>query len=431
MDELMLSNPVDVRGDRKRSGRPCIGGRGELWSQLLSLLLSGAANRTKNGLPGIPYAIRNTVQSLKVVWSLYAPAVTSGAAPADFLWLSTSATALVDAMTNDTTLSSAACSQHLYALADVARALGQRTSDAHVTAVQAPQALFTPALEEAYRLAGSRCCPTTLYPAPPVLRNYVSLPDVSRLLAFTLSTLEERARVGHTPELVRLLHWGTFVLTFLLPFAGEALPLDLLLKRERPGGVSVTAAAEDSPVPPPTPLTRPYIVDGLCVWRHAGGGEAPSYPAVSTEDGAYVVHLSRTLQAPVPRDGPAHKSLQWVLEQREGAAHGERLLPRRLTVDTVLRRLSTGAWSPVLKGRTLTGKLVLTAWTTDAFASVLSALDERLQALRLADADALDVLRLSVFPCTIQAVPPLHFPGDHVLASALLDTTGGMEVETS
>lgn len=396
MEDLMQQQPVDTRGERKRSGRPCVGGKGELWDGLLQVFLSESHARTKNGLPGVPYAIRNTIGHLKMVWSEYVPGVATGTAPTDFLWIATAADAVIDRITSDI-YATADCSKYLHALADAAAVLSKRSSSAHVTDIQAPQVLYPPELQAKYRAAAVAGCPRSLHPTPCTSFHYVHYMDLLRLqdAVRTMHNTE-----GLSPETARLVGWGNFVMTLLLPVQDGAAPLHMQM-----GG--------------------DCFLDELRVWKHdAAGMAAEGVPVIKVDrqgDTAMLVKGTFTYELSCV----ARKALQWVYEQRDGAVHMERLLPRRLTADTVLRRLSKGPLKGLLKGKLLTVKGITTTLTTYMLDDVLTMLDSRLKALQLADVDALDILTHGVYPSTVKGIPALFFPGDEVPASALV-VTGGL-----
>jgi hypothetical protein len=109
--------------------------------------------------------------------------------------------------------------------------------------------------------------------------------------------------------------------------------------------------------------------------------------------------------------------------QRDTAVHMERLLPRRLSVDVILRRLSKGPLKTSLKGKTLTGAAAHTAWTTHAFKDALDALDKSMDMYKLSAVDPISVVQRAVYPRIASAVPALLMAGDDVPASALVAST--------
>lgn len=415
MSDMLQAQPVATKEDRKRSGRPTVGGKGEAWDGLLHVFLSDGTVKTKNGLPGVPYSVRATLAALKTVWSDYAPGVTTGSAPTDWLWLATSADSIIAAITGDV-YATAESSKYLHALADVCAVLARRTSNAHVTDVQAPSVLYTPELQGKYRSAADAGSPMSLHASPCVLHHHVSFADWKRLhdavAALRAKHAEdgaaaEGAKEGYSPEAVRLLGWTDFVMGMLLPQAEGGAPLDV-------AHATLPSMQSDG-----------LLVDSLVVVK--AGEPLPAKGHFNT------VEFDRTAQKAVLTLGAGSASpvrvelsprcsaaLVWVMGQRENAAHMERLLPRRLSVDVILRRVSRGALKGGLKGKVLTGGAALTAWTTHAFAEALDAVDKAMERYSLAAVDPVTVLRRAVYPRIASAVPPLLLPGDDVPVSALV-----------
>lgn len=397
LESLLSAQPVDTRGERKRSGRPCVGGKGEVWDQLLQVFLHESHTRTKNGLPGVPYTIKNTLSALKSVWSDYVPDVTAGTAPTDFLWISTCADHLIHAITSDV-YATADSGKLLHALADAAAVLAKRTSVDHVTDVQAPQVLYPPELQAKYRAAAMAGSPMQLHPSPCTLYHYVRFSDMHRIMQ---TVQEMRKDSTLSPEAARLLGWGQFVLTLLLPMQGGAAPLDVQMG-----------------------LEEGSCIDSLRVWKDKQAAQMDKeLPLIDlnrqTKEGYVLLGGASYGLSPEAVD-----AFEWVYSQREGAMHMERLLPRRLSADVILRRLSKGPLKPLLKGKLLTVKAMRTAWTTHAFHDVLQALDARLEAMNLHCVDPLTTLSRAVLPRTLASLPTLYFPGDDVPASALV--VGGL-----
>jgi len=410
MADMLQAQPVETKEDRKRSGRPTVGGKGEAWDGLLQVFLSDGTVKTKNGLPGVPYSVRATLAALKIVWSDYAPAVTTGSAPTDWLWLATSADAIIAAITGDV-YATAESSKYLHALADVCSVLARRTSNAHVTDAQAPPVLYTPELQGKYRAAADAGSPMSLHASPCVLHHHVAFSDWKRLYAAVEALRVNKYGEGHegkecSPETLRLLGWADFIMGMLLPQAEDKAPLDVMhstLASMQSDGLLVDSLVIVKPGEPLPPKGHINAVE------YDKAAQKVTLTLNAGSPGAVKVELS-------PRTTAA---LLWVMGQREGAMHMERLLPRRLSVDVVLRRLSRGVLKASLKGKVLTGAAALTAWTTHAFADALNALDASMERYTLASVDPITVLQRAVYPRIASAVPPLILPSDDVPASAL------------
>lgn len=413
MTDMLQAQPVDTKEDRKRSGRPTVGGKGEAWDGLLYVFLTDGTVKTKNGLPGVPYSVRATLAALKTVWSDYAPGVTSGSAPTDWLWLATSADSIIAAITGDVYATSES-SKYLHALADVCAVLARRASNAHVSDAQAPPVLYTAELQGKYRAAADAGSPMSLHASPCVLHHHVSFADWKRLYDTVASLRAKHHEDGpegkeFSPEAMRLLGWADFAMGMLLPQADDGrAPLDV-------AHATLPSLQSDG-----------LLVDSLVVVK---SGEAlPAKGAFNTVEMVDAVTKTAVLTLGAGTSSPVRvelaprtaAALTWVMGQREGAAHMERLLPRRLCVDVILRRLSRGALKSSLKGKVLTGSAALTAWTTHAFADALDAVDKAMSKYTLAAVDPICVLQRAVYPRIASAVPPLILPSDDVPAAALV-----------
>lgn len=411
MSDMLQAQPVETKEDRKRSGRPTVGGKGEAWNALLRVFLEDGNVKTKNGLPGVPYSVRATMAAVKMVWSEYAPGVTSGSAPTDWLWLATSADSIVAAITGDV-YATAESSRYLHALADVCSVLARRTSNAHVTDAQAPCVLFTEDLQGKYRAAAQAGSPMSLHASPCVLHHHVSYADWQRVQQAVIQMQTKQREEGpeakgFSPETLRLLGWADCALSLMLPMRDGEAPLD----------VAYHAL--------PSMQAEGLFVDSLVVVR-TGEPLPPKgvYNTVELDRATKVASLTlgagSVSAVKVALSDHAAAALEWVMGQRETAVHMERLLPRRLTVDVILRRLSKGALKPSLKGKVLTGGAALMAWTTHAFADALDALDKTMDRYKLSAVDPIAVAQRAVYPRLASAVPPLLMAGDDVPAAALV-----------
>jgi hypothetical protein len=419
---LLHAQPVDTSPeDRKRSGRPCVGGRGELWEALTQLMLFETDSRTKNGLPGVPYAMKHTLMALKEVWTRYAPGVRLGVPPLDCVWLAASADAMVPAILTDVYLAPGECRRYLQALVDVTTVLSRRTSQEWITDAHAPRALFTPALISRYAQAVLEATPAPLHPTPCLAQHYVSWADVERLYGAAQEMLAGAVELKLGPDTVRALGWGRFVLALFMPVPGvdNGAPPHVTYGRDvlnqlrvaKPGSSSSSSSSaeamdtegeEEEGVPPP----RACVFLACDVARKEAWLEVPGVvPSLPPRR--------------VPLTGPATEAALWVWLQRESAVHGERLFPKRVTSDVILKRLSR-AMPAHLHGRVLTSMGLHTAWVTHAFHDVLALLQARTQTLQLAGCDAPALLTTAVYPATVAALPRLCFPGDDVHADDLL-----------
>jgi hypothetical protein len=411
MADMLQAQPVQTREDRKRSGRPTVGGKGEAWDSLLSVFLADGSVKTKNGLPGVPYSVRSTLTAVKIVWSDYAPGVTAGSAPTDWLWLATSADAIIAAITGDV-YATGESSRYLHALADVCAVLARRTSSAHVTDAQAPVVLYTAELQGKYRAAAEAGSPMTLHASPCVLHHHVAYPDWVRLYDAVAQLQAKQRQEGpegkeFSPETLRLLGWADFAMGMLLPMRDGEAPLDVTWATLP--GMSGEGLLVDSLVVAKTgePLPTRGVYNTV---EYDRATQTAAITLAAGTAGATRLDLSPRVAA----------ALVWVMGQRESAVHMERLLPRRLTVDVILRRLSKGALKPSLKGKVLTGNAALVSWTTHAFATALDALDKSMSLYKLDAVDPISVVQRAVYPRIASAIPPLLMAGDDVPAAALV-----------
>lgn len=375
LDDLVLSQMIDNGAlKRKRAGRPAVGGRGAIWDQLVTALVS-AGKPTKNGLPGVPYSVKNTVARLKVVWSTFVPGVEPGVAPTDWAWVSSNPAELAHAILCDLRTPDSA-HRLLEALADAVRVLHPAEEET----------------EALYRSASRRGTPLPLQPVPAVMDNFVAWPDWLRIVGHVNALA---ARPDNSPEAGRLLGWGRFVLMTLVPESAGGTPLDVM-----PGGGPGATC----------------LADVLCLSTRPGEPRADNKVTVDKHGVLCMPGTAEVMQL-----GPAAQAcISWALKTRESADHMERLLPRRLTADSVLARLSKGLLKGVLKGKVLSVRGCRLAWTVSAFAATLREIDKDMQRLGLtADVDALKLLSQGVHLAHVPSLK-LRFPDDDVPVADLI-----------
>lgn len=402
IDSLLQAQPVDVLSvDRKRSGRPCVGGKGEVWDNLTAVVVELSEIRTKNGLPGVPYALKNTINALREVWTDYAPGARAGVAPHDFLWISSAAESMITAINTDIYLDSSDCARFLQSLSDVAEILSRRTSSEWLTDAQAPVALYTPELIARYAAAAAQCSPLSLHPTPSLKTHFVCWEDVERVHTACQDMLARAVENKLGSEATRTLGWASLVFTVCAPHPG------------RDNGAPLTTIAGTD------------VLNTLKVWKLADktrvvAGDSPFLVCDSALRTATIgIPNAQGVYTHYNYSGAAADAFLWAWMQRETSVHGERLLPKRVTADVILRRASK-VLSAYLHDKTLSTTGIHIAWTTWAFQDVLALLQQRIHTLQLADCDALSLLRTAVFPSTVSATPRLCFPGDDVTVTALL-----------
>ena len=408
MSDLLQAQPVETREDRKRAGRPAVGGRGEIWDALQRAFLADGHVKTKNGLPGVPYSVRNTLTAIKTVWSEYAPGVVPGAAPADWMWLATAADSVIQSITHDVYATDGA--KFLHALADTCAVLARRATSEHVTDAQAPIVLYTEELQAKYRTAAVHGRPLSLHPTPSALHHHVAYEDWVRMRDWVRRQWHQgialAAAMGkeQSPELARLLGWANLALSFQLPVFDNGAPLDVRYADA---------------------LTHGSLLDTLVVAKAGAPLPKGEHNTVHYDRDAKTAVI--TLAAGTPKEAvlvlpaPVSEAVEWAFTQRDSAVHMERLLPRRLSVDVILRRLSrNGPLKACLKGKVLTAAGCRMAWTTHAFADALGELSAAIERVGLGAVDPLTVLAAAVYPRTLEGVQPLLLLGDDIPAAALL-----------
>ena len=383
----VASEPTEatLAGKRKRNGRPCVGGKGNSWSSLLSFLQHDIkAAKPKNGLPGIPYALKNLVSALKTVWTLYTPDIDRTAAPTHWRWLAESSDGIIAKIMADVYTPGAG--KLLQALSDVCGMLAKRDPAApssHITDEQAPLELYTQEVMDKYAKAAQACSPTVLALADPAMKNFVSFKDLQRIRA-RMTELE--ALPDQIPDTQRLLAWGSLVFEFSVPEDGV------------PDSIHIH------------PRVKTDFLNTLLIDKGVPLDKDVNTIARVGDD---VVLTVRKNASPYVRklEGKARNLALWALEQRATADHLERLFPRRLNTDRVLRRLSKGPLKTILEGRTLTASGLRSAWVSHHCRDVLESVEHHLlERMGLEKADPLQVLSYGILPKHVDGVTSLAIP---------------------
>lgn len=393
---VTASVPGVAGNKRKRNGRPCVGGKGGSWTALLSFFQYDIkAAKPKNGLPGVPYTLKNTISALKTVWTLYMPdAVDRSAAPEQWRWMVDSADGIIEKIMGDVYTPGAG--KLLQALSDACSMLAKRDPElmlSHVTDEQAPLELFTQAVIDKYAKAAQACSPTVLTLADPAMKNFVSYTDVQRLR----ERMSELERVpDQNADTLRILAWGHLVLEFSSPADGV------------PDSIRIP------------PRIKTDFLNNLLIDRGKPLDKDANTVAQVGED---VILTVRKNASPYMRklEGKAKALMSWALAQRAGADHLERLLPRRLNTDRILRRLSKGPLKPALEGRTLTAAGLRSAWVSHHCRDVLQSVEEQLlERMGLEKADPLQVLSYGILPKYVDTVKALTIPALHATSASEL-----------
>ena len=416
LDELASRDGIiDTAGvKRARAGRPAVGGRGVIWAELQDAFMSVNSLRTKNGLPGVPYTVKATIGHVKHTWSTYVPGVDPGVAPTDFTWLVAAPATLSAAVLRDVRRASSTPAI-LTALADTVRVLRAKLQGT----------TFGEEHEEVYRSAATEGVAMPLHPSRGLLSNSIVYEDWQRVRSYLdsyVETHETRAAAGATedttrpkvsPEALRLAGWGRVVLTFLMPPPEHPAlaPWDAVVT----SGPYRTATQDCSVDSVRLRVTPPSL-------SSSASPEIDPVRMVVNYDGSVCLPGSVT---PLEGTPTTKRTLLWALRTRESAEDGDRLLPRRLTSNGVLERLSRGLLRDVLRGKILSVQGCQAAWTTHAFQATLAALAQDERALGLTEgSDVMTLLGKGIHSATAPSAR-LHFPGDHVPVSALIQTSAG------
>lgn len=392
---VAAATAASATGKRKRSGRPVVGGGDKKdassaasWTALLGVFQHDVkAAKTKNGLPGVPYTLKNTVAALKMVWSMYTPGVDASQTPTEWTWIVKSADAIIEKITTD--VYNPGTGKLLSALSEACSMLAKRSNEEYVKNTEAPVELYTQEVCDKYAHASHACSPTALTLPDPVMKNFVSFEDLMVLRQRVADQFDGTVKTDHSEnaETVRLMGWSLMIFAFSLP--EDAVP--------------------DNACQPKAVKTE--FLNTLCIAK----GGAPIDKDVNTvaQVGEDIILTLRKATVPQARklEGAQKAAVQFALAQRAGADHLDRLYPRRLHTDKALRRLSKGPLKDVLQGRVLTAAGLRAAWVSHHCRDVLAAVEQKLLARMGADrVDPLQVLSYGVLPKHAAAIAGLCIP---------------------
>lgn len=392
---VAAATATSTTGKRKRSGRPVVGGGDKKdsasaasWTALLNVFQHDVkAAKTKNGLPGVPYTLKNTLAALKMVWSMYTPGVDATQPPTEWTWLVGSAGGIIEKIMAD--VYNPGTGKLLAACGEACAMLAKRSNEEYVKNAEAPVEIYTQEVCDKYAHAAHACSPTALSLPDPVMKNFVDYTDLCLLKERVADQFTGRVRTEHSDnaETMRLMGWAMLVFAFSLP--EDAVP--------------------DNACQPKSIKTE--FLNTLCIAK--GGGDIDKDVNTVSKLGEDIILTLRKATVPQVRklEGEQKKMVEWALEQRSGAEHLDRLYPRRLHTDKALRRLSKGPLKDVLAGRTLTAAGLRAAWVTHHCRDVLAAVEQRLLARMGADrVDPLLVLSYGVLPKHAAAIAGLAIP---------------------
>lgn len=410
----------DMLGKRKRSGRPVLGGKGGSWDALVQCILADAHTpKPKNGLPGIPHAVRALIAHLKLVWSNYVPHVDVTLAPTDFRWMATAQDGILAALRKDSKLKADTAHDMLKALHDACTYLRDRVNGEWIAWADAPRELYTDAVLQAYKEAVEDTKGKMLAPPPSFLRHMITFDDMCAMQTFLHAMRTEGAA---NPDTLRMLGWAEVVLACWIPEDKGDIPLAMRAAMVTPNTDilnSMTIARANEP--------------------NVGSMADPTVPALPTlietvsasEDGVQHLEIvSGHGKLRMPLEGKFKAIMRWALAQRAHAPSGERLLPRRLNSDTILRRVSRTVLSKYLgEDRILSTAILRSAWVTHHCAAVLSALET---ALPLDCVDSpLHILSHGLIPSHAHGIRPLLMPFQPTAADFVMAVTTGTQEQES
>lgn len=351
------------KAPRKRPGRPIAGGADAdgVWKALTEKFLGDSKFKTKNGLPGIPYALKEIIIHLKEAWSDYSDEVlacdSADEAPKTWDWCWDKAAEFCTVILDDVHCSNAA--GMLRALGAVCDLFGKKE-----------------AVKEYMEAEASTAC-GPLEPSYAIKKHGIKLSDLLKCRDYIRAKKREDA---NTPDTLRILGWGDVLLSILLNESGVQPGIEHL----RPAFVNDLdlLTGEDLPQPESSHVGQEGV---LYLWN-------------STTKSHDAVRLT---------SAEAKAAIAWAFAQREGGKTGDRFLPRRLSVETILSRLSKGPLSVPLKGRQLKMDHVYTVMMTHLYAEVLLALEK----VSVPQEHHFHILTKTVFPSLLEAsLPDLVYP---------------------
>ena len=367
-----LSAAVGVGEPYKQAGRAPLGGADRaVWEALAEKLAQGV--KTKNGLPGIPYAIKEKVQTLKAVWSEFEAGAGTAHSPVGWEWLVTDAELRADRI-----------SKHLWPGKEN-HAPDYLSVLAYVTQSLYPEhaASYT-----AYNSAYLACTPVPHCLTPAERSHWVSWPDWLRIKDHVDALF---AAPDNGPELTRLLGWCRCLFALLCHPS--------LVQWEAPHGQAYSA------------------LDKLTLCLTDEPNSATVFPCLVTRPGTPVRYeLYTGFEERVYSLGRETSPFAWARSMRSNMVEGERLLPRRSTADGLLHRLSVGPLATLLRGRILTVRGARLARCSHELKHVMTALDDYLAALGMEGVQHAvpALLAASIRPSSLAAgvQQKLTFPGD-------------------
>lgn len=374
---------VKVGEKRKRSGRHKVGGKGDSWTALQNFLqLDATGVKPRNGLPGVPYVIKNMVAALKTVWSLYTPDIDPAKAPAHWKWIALQHKEITAKIMGDVYTPGA--SKLLQALADVSSMFAKRASVTHIKDEEAPVDMFTAEVIEGYSQAAQACNPSVLALSNPLMTNFVPLENLQDIKARIAELMTNPAI---TADDLRMLNWGGLVMELSLPSEGV------------PDSIRVHPSLK-------TDILNTIVLD-------KGKALDKDVNSIAQVGDDLVLSFRRGVSTPYIRklEGQAKTLMQWALAQRASADHLEHLYPRRLNTDRILRRLCKSALKPFTGGRVLTSNNIRSAWVSYHCRDVLASVEQHmLDKPGLEKTSPLQVLAYGVLPKHVDGLKKFTVP---------------------
>lgn len=399
--ESMATAMMDTSGpgalppvSRKRSGRPALGGRGQdAWKALTACFLQDASAKTKNGLPGIPYRVKAVISGIRSVWSCHVSGNDSDEAPTSWSWMAEKQADIIRSIQSDVYCVSA--EHYLASLAEACDWLGRRTSNTPIGEDVAPINLFTTHVVAEYKLAAKAVVTTPCSTNSAFRSNALVYEDLIGLRDH-IRALRKQDTVN--PDTLRLLGWGDVVLSVMVPPS---------LTDERNHAI----------------LADPELLNTMLVTT--APGEYTGQCAVLHHN-TYSIGIPKLHKVFSIDDPESRAALAWGFAQRDGAKDVKRFLPRRLTVDTLLRRLCRGALKSVMKDKVLTLAHIQTVVVSEHFKDAMIALESSMTRLHCDELqNPLELARRAVYPSALAGVSRVTFlPLQSTSAETLVVDTG-------
>lgn len=404
--EVPASAPV-----KKPTGRPCLGGNDTaIWTSLRDKCLGAQPHKTKNGLPGVPYEIKNLITDVKTVWSTYTPDVETGSSPSEWSWIATKRAAIIESLLHHPHLK---CDDVYRLLSSLLRVVTVLTRD---DPSNFPSEVGTE-YAEALDLIKTSMDLHTMSPAE--IFHHVTYADWIRIRDHVvtawklardslknadISTPSSASKPPKTasPEMARNLSWAGLALWLLVPDAdssraplvprdGSSIFLDALTY------VTYEKGMED------ITTTKPLL-----------------FCSIDAEHKDWYVRIPNKPE-PLAFKGLDQTLVDMLIYAVKGLDFNTRVFPKRLTVTTLFQRLSrSSVLKKTLDGIVLNVKDLEIAWVTHVFHDTLPAVLEKAKSVGLDDVTSIFPFVRSPSAAATTTGKRLRFPDDPVDAASLV-----------